>query len=509
MLFGKFREKLIKEAKILSDVHHPHIVHVLDVFEENNTAYIAMEYIVGDSLKYILERDGVLAENKALKYTHQIGQALQFVHEKSILHLDIKPSNILIDKNDNARLIDFGVSKRYDIENTETSTTMLTLSKGFASVEQYDNEGTHLFSPCPDIYSLGATLYNMLTGKIPTESILRATRVFQNPSELNPNITAETEKVILKAMRINPADRFQTMQELLDVLPVPPVEEKPERNDSPKYDLQGNNADDETIVHNPLQQPNNKPERPASGRKKKRKSVLIVSLICIFAAVGASVAIFVGKGNATIDLPHLPLTARETPEVETIAEEATTETETEAETTENSLPSPTLAETHPEEQPQPAVKPPANRANPAPETISLPAAKDADAEYEALINSGKVKMRAGNYTGADEDFSKAIFIKATDEAKQLLIANASRIEEKQIADRIASYEEKSIFGKYKIVRNKVTKKYGAIDSKGEERIPCKYVYVGIAGENRAFQREDNVFDIYNTDGVLIRSDVTY
>lgn len=506
MLFGKFREKLIKEAKILSDVHHPHIVHVLDVFEENNTAYIAMEYIAGDSLKYILERDGVLAESKALKYAHQIGQALQFVHEKSILHLDIKPSNILIDKNDNARLIDFGVSKRYDMENTETSTTMLTLSKGFASVEQYDNEGTHLFSPCPDIYSLGATLYNMLTGKIPTESILRATRVFQNPSELNPNVTAETEKVILKAMRINPADRFQTVQELLSELPAPTVEVKPERNYSPQSGLPENNADEETIIHNSSQQPHNKPEHPASGRKKRRKSLLVVALICIFVAVGASVAILVGKGNATIDLPPAPLTERETAEVETTIEEIPTETE---ETTEDSSPSPTLAETYPKAPPQPAVKPPTDRANPAPETISLPTAKDADAEYEALINSGKVKMKAGNYTGADEDFSKAIFIKATDEAKQLLIANASRIEEKQTADRIASYEEKSIFGKYKIVRNKVTKKYGAIDSKGEERIPCKYVYVGIAGENRAFQREDNVFDIYNTDGVLIRSDVTY
>lgn len=146
-LFEKFKEKLIKEAKILSDVHHPHIVNVLEVFEENDTAYIAMEYIQGYSLKYLLEKEGRLSENTVLFYTHQIAHALQFVHEKSILHLDIKPSNILIDKDDNARLIDFGVSKRYDLFQQETSTTMLTLSKGFASVEQYDDEGTQNFSP--------------------------------------------------------------------------------------------------------------------------------------------------------------------------------------------------------------------------------------------------------------------------------------------------------------------------------------------------------------------------
>ena len=95
-LFEKFKEKLIKEAKILSDVHHPHIVNVLEVFEENDTAYIAMEYIQGYSLKYLLEKEGRLSENTVLFYTHQIAHALQFVHEKSILHLDIKPSNILL-----------------------------------------------------------------------------------------------------------------------------------------------------------------------------------------------------------------------------------------------------------------------------------------------------------------------------------------------------------------------------------------------------------------------------
>ena len=163
----------------------------------------------------MLEKNGILPEATVLKYVRQIGEALQFVHDKSILHLDIKPSNILIDKNGNARLIDFGVSKRYDIEQEETSTTMLTLSKGFASIEQYDNEGTQVFSPRPDIYSLGATMYNLLTGTIPTESILRAARPLRNPSEINAAISPKTEAVIIKAMQIIPADRFETVGEML------------------------------------------------------------------------------------------------------------------------------------------------------------------------------------------------------------------------------------------------------------------------------------------------------
>lgn len=218
LLFDKFKEKLIKEAKILSEVHHPYIVNVLEVFEENNTAYIAMEYIAGNSLKDKLAKEGMLPEAEVLRYIHQIGEALQFVHQKNILHLDIKPSNILIDKDNNARLIDFGVSKRYDVGEQETSTTMLTLSKGFASIEQYDNEGIQSFSPCPDIYSLGATMYNLLTGKIPTESILRATRPLARPRELNPAISEQTEQVILKAMEIIPANRYQSVEEMMNAL---------------------------------------------------------------------------------------------------------------------------------------------------------------------------------------------------------------------------------------------------------------------------------------------------
>ena len=221
ILFNKFREKLIKEAKILSDVHHPHIVNVLEVFEENGTAYIIMEYIDGYSLKHRLDTSGPLSEATALKYIRQIGEALIFVHQKNILHLDMKPSNILIDDKDNARLIDFGVSRRYDSIEQETSTVLLTLSKGFASIEQYDTEQIQNFSPCPDVYALGATLYNLLTNHVPTESILRAARPLMPPSEWNKSISPAVEAVILKAMEVLPEARYQSVSEMMEALPQP------------------------------------------------------------------------------------------------------------------------------------------------------------------------------------------------------------------------------------------------------------------------------------------------
>ena len=296
-LFDKFKEKLIKEAKILSAVQHPHIVNVLEVFEENNTAYIVMEYIKGCSLKYMLDKEGVLTENKALKYIHQIGNALDFVHEKNIVHLDIKPSNILIDHNDHARLIDFGVSKRYDLEEQEISTTTLTLSKGFASIEQYDEDGTQTFSPCPDIYSLGATLYNLLTAIIPIESILRATKPMPAPSAYNFNITPKTEKVIHKAMEVKPEDRYASIKEMLASLDIPPyefeintLEEKPglpEEDNTQARPSSGNNEeniDDITLVKIAADKPADE-EEPKKPKKKGRR-FLVAAVIVLCAMIG-------------------------------------------------------------------------------------------------------------------------------------------------------------------------------------------------------------------------------
>ncbi|MDR3251101.1 MAG: serine/threonine protein kinase, partial [Tannerella sp.] len=302
-LFDKFKEKLIKEANILSAVHHPHIVNVLEVFEENNTAYIVMEYITGCSLKYMLDKKGPLAEKKALKYTHQIGNALDFVHDKNILHLDIKPSNILIDKGDNARLIDFGVSKRYDIEEQETNTATLTLSKGFASIEQYDDEGTQNFSPCPDVYSLGATLYNVLTGMVPVESILRTTKPMLAPSLYNANISDKTEKAILKAMEVKPENRFRTMKEMLADLDVPPYEfaenklvETRKKSDEDNTELLGgtssaenqdddeNDNEDNTVVS----AGNGKQEaaKPPKKKSRKKRRILLTASVLLFVFFG-------------------------------------------------------------------------------------------------------------------------------------------------------------------------------------------------------------------------------
>lgn len=518
VLFNKFKEKLIKEAKILSEVHHPYIVNVLEVFEENNTAYIAMEYISGFSLKYMLEKNGILPEATILKYVRQIGDALQFVHDKSILHLDIKPSNILIDKNGNARLIDFGVSKRYDIEQEETSTTMLTLSKGFASIEQYDNEGIQVFSPRPDIYSLGATMYNLLTGKIPTESILRAARPLQNPSEINAAISPKTEAVIIKAMQIIPADRFETVGEMLASLDFSQAEKEVQAVPSPSLEIVNEEttmvysspvdsklvgSDDEETVVNVANPP---AVEPITEKNNSRKKIIPIGIV-IFVVVGSATALLVHSNRPTkevierIDLPSAAeLDSHVTKEVE-MPDHPVQHTE------------PPISEIKEAKKLEPKAeeKQPTGTEHTIEENVlpDQPSENEMNEKYNSLIISGKEKMAKADYLGAKKDLSEAKDTKLTEEVVRLIITCDEKAEEKHIADQKALYEEKMAFGRYKIVRKKSNNRYGAIDSKAEERIPCKYLSVGIADNGRAFEREDNLFDIYNSDGSLISEGLTY
>lgn len=171
-LVERFLNKFIKEARTLSQLDHPNIIRILDIFKENGTAYYVMDYIEGSSLEDIVNSRGALSESEAITYIKQVANALDYIHQRSINHLDVKPANIMVRRSDNkAILIDFGVSKQYDSTGEQTSTTPVGISYGYAPIEQYRPGGVSEFSPQADIYSLGATLYKLLTGKIPPQAM--------------------------------------------------------------------------------------------------------------------------------------------------------------------------------------------------------------------------------------------------------------------------------------------------------------------------------------------------
>ncbi len=217
-LVDKLRRKFIDEAKALFRLQHPNIVRVTDVFEENGTAYFVMDYIEGHSLSEIVNQEGPLSEERALKYIRQTADALQYVHEHNRLHLDVKPGNIMINSQDNAILVDFGASKQYDEEDGENTSTLLGKTPGYAPLEQIGNDVVK-FMPATDIYALGATLYKLLSGVTPLSANLLASGEDLDP--LPANISKPTRQAIASAMQINKKKRPQTIAEFVSMLSEP------------------------------------------------------------------------------------------------------------------------------------------------------------------------------------------------------------------------------------------------------------------------------------------------
>lgn len=170
---NRFREKFLKEARNIARLNHPNIVRIIDVFEENGTAYYVMEYAENGSLADKVKREGYLSEFVATRYIKQVAEALDYIHQRKMNHLDVKPANIMLNEKDDAVLIDFGLSKQYDATTgNQTSATPVGISEGYAPMEQYMQGGVGAFSPETDIYALGATLYKLLTGVTPPNASL-------------------------------------------------------------------------------------------------------------------------------------------------------------------------------------------------------------------------------------------------------------------------------------------------------------------------------------------------
>ena len=210
----RFRMKFIKEARSIYRLRHKHIIHVIDVFEENGTAYYVMEHVGGGSLADKVA-SGALPEADAVRYIRQVASALEYVHSMNVMHLDVKPANILLSEGDNAILIDFGLAKQYDNEGHQTSTTPVGISHGYAPLEQYRRGGVSTFSPATDIYSLGATLYKLVTGLTPPEaSDVNDDGLPQMPETISASVRAAIEK----AMQSRRKDRPQSISEFIALL---------------------------------------------------------------------------------------------------------------------------------------------------------------------------------------------------------------------------------------------------------------------------------------------------
>ncbi|MBP1464471.1 serine/threonine protein kinase [Candidatus Chloroploca sp. M-50] len=212
-------EALREEARLLRRLRHPHLPLVSDFFVEGGCPCLVMEYIEGQDLHtFQSDHGGIISEAEALTVMEDVAEALAYLHAQSppIIHRDIKPANIRVRPDGTAVLVDFGIAK---IGGAGTQTHMMGRGIGtppYAPPEQYASGLTDTYT---DVYAFGATLYVLLTGELPVESVLRLSgQTLVPPRQINPALSASTEQVILKAMAVVSGVRFGSGRELLEAL---------------------------------------------------------------------------------------------------------------------------------------------------------------------------------------------------------------------------------------------------------------------------------------------------
>ena len=272
-IFQNYKNRFIKEAKTLNSLKHPNIVRVIDLFEENNTVYYVMDYLDGGSLDMFISNKGTLSPYYTSSLFFQVSDALIYMHQHKMLHLDLKPSNIMLDSNGKAVIIDFGLTKHFsDTGEPESSTTVGTGTPGYAPIEQsnYKPELSDGFPATIDVYALGATLFKMLSGKRPPNASDILNEGFPKKELLN--VPIDLVDIIELAMMPMKKQRIQNIEEFVELFPII-RKDNYEDYDSPKLEnfSESRETEDATIVASFV----------ANEKKQVQKFVVDQSVDCI------------------------------------------------------------------------------------------------------------------------------------------------------------------------------------------------------------------------------------
>ena len=213
--YEEWRTRFSEEARLLvSFADDPHIVGVTDIFDENDTTYMVMDYVDGETLEEFLKRNGPIPFQTAYQMLEPIMGSLERIHAKGMIHRDISPSNIMLTGNQGVVLLDFGAARSFE-EGAETSRTVI-LKPGYAPIEQYTRRGKQ--GPQSDVYAFCATLYRAITGVIPANSLERSNKTEESllaaPRDLGAIIGPEEEAVLLKGLEVFPQNRIKSFTEL-------------------------------------------------------------------------------------------------------------------------------------------------------------------------------------------------------------------------------------------------------------------------------------------------------
>ena len=276
--FSAQQEKFRKEAKRIRKLNNPHIISVHDLFDENGTSYYVMDFVEGESLSARLKRTKKpMSEAELMLLIPQVLDALECVHAESIWHLDLKPANIMVDAKGNVQLIDFGASKQLKNANGDSLSTSsaMAYTAGYASSEQME-QNIDKFGPWTDLYSLGATMYNLLTMQLPPSpsDIDEDSRA---ALKLPKGISKKTERLIFWLMKPNRKMRPQSVTDVKQFL----VEA---HDDTPRTEPLDNNEEenDDTIVTHKKQTTTTTPQpNPEPNHLLKKWVLPAVTVVCV------------------------------------------------------------------------------------------------------------------------------------------------------------------------------------------------------------------------------------
>src|SRR5690242_18254612 len=215
-----FVERFRREAQAAAGLQHPNVVSVYDRGSFDDTYYIAMEYLPGQSLKQLIRQEAPIDPIRATDIAIQILKAARFAHRRGVIHRDLKPHNVIVDDADQAKVTDFGIARAGASDMTETGSIMGTAQ--YLSPEQAQG---HAVSAGSDLYSIGVVLYEMLTGRVPFDAESAVSIALKHvseapppPSVINPAVPSELEQVVLWSLNKNPADRPTDADQFIAVL---------------------------------------------------------------------------------------------------------------------------------------------------------------------------------------------------------------------------------------------------------------------------------------------------
>ncbi|MHA6532489.1 Stk1 family PASTA domain-containing Ser/Thr kinase [Paenibacillus sp. BAC0078] len=324
----EFIRRFRREAQSAASLSHPNVVSIYDVGQEDEIHYIVMEYVEGKNLNEIIKERAPLQVDESIRIASQICDALDHAHQNQIIHRDIKPHNILIGRNGRVKVTDFGIARAV------TSTTITQTGSVVGSVHYFSPEHAKgvTTGEKSDLYSLGIVLYQMLTGVLPflgespiSVALKHLQEEFEEPRLLNPLIPQSVENVILRSMRKNPDERYQSAKEMLHDLETCLL---PERRSEAKAMFNDDDDEDRTRIIpaiKPLQRGlgsrsggggddrgwrEEEAASSGSGKAKRGRPVLWVSLTLIILLAMGGVVWYVNAKLAVNEVAVPSLTSK-------------------------------------------------------------------------------------------------------------------------------------------------------------------------------------------------------